>query len=259
MEATIIALDIGNSLTKIGIFRQETILQTSCIATSEIALLEQQLNQWVDLWECEAIVISNVGLSLPQLTQLKEAIAAKHQPFIIQVIDGKTNGILENTYLTSHTLGSDRWAAMNAAAKKYPKHALVVVSLGTALTLDFANAQGQYLGGIIAPGILMRYRALHDYTQKLPLLNPTYSPSSFIGKTTESAIHIGVIRGLQAEIEYFVNNFTQKSEQEPKVLLSGGDIKLLPLSLKNISYEPNLVLEGIYYLYSLNLNAKEKT
>ncbi|MCS6904183.1 MAG: type III pantothenate kinase [Bacteroidia bacterium] len=266
LSAPIVALDIGNSQTKIGIIKQGSILQHLTLPTSTSTdLLPQKLKELILYLEGQAIiiVISNVGLSTRQLTLLQEnlqqQLAIEGKSLNIQILDGKVSGILENNYLTPQALGSDRWAAINAAAIKYPNQSLIVISLGTALTLDFANPKKQYLGGIIAPGLNMRYQALHDYTQKLPLLNPPSSPlPTIIGNTTESAMHIGVIKGLQGEIEYFVNEFCQKSEQKPVVIFSGGSVCQIPISLKNIYYEPHLVLEGIYYLYHINAT-KHKT
>src|SRR5690606_22992225 len=111
--------------------------------------------------------------------------------------------------------------------------------------------ENEYLGGAISPGIAMRYKALHNYTDKLPLLE-AHLPKSLIGDSTSSSLHSGVINGVLYELEGFIdsykNNFTDLT-----VILTGGDAHFLRESLKNdIFANPNFLLEGLNHILEYN-------
>src|SRR5690606_17210513 len=105
-----------------------------------------------------------------------------------------------NAYSTPETLGNDRLANAVAANTMFPDQNCLVIDIGTCLKFDFVNAENKYLGGSISPGYQMRFRALHTYTEKLPLISPKH-PNELIGSSTETSIRSGVYNGLLNEIE----------------------------------------------------------
>jgi len=141
-------------------------------------------------------------------------------------------------------LGVDRIALVANAVEKFYKKNVLIIDAGTCITYDFVNDSQEYLGGAISLGIEMRYKALNNYTSKLPLLEKNI-PENFIGKTTDENIHSGVNNGVLNEI----NGVIEQYERENSVLtivLTGGDTYFLAKQLKSsIFANPNFVLEGL--------------
>jgi len=172
---------------------------------------------------------------------------------------GLSKGLLLNRYGTPHTLGADRWAAINAAwgqanpNGKGSTQPVLVFDLGTALTSDVADAEGNYLGGHISPGLLMRLNALAHYTARLPQLQPDLEhPPTYPGTDTASSLQVGAWLGLEGEMEHILHEATHTLGQTPIVFLTGGDANAFEKRLKTPNFvRPHLVSEGIYQLVAL--------
>ncbi len=120
----------------------------------------------------------------------------------------------------------------------------MIIDAGTCITYDFVNKNKEYLGGAISLGIEMRYKALHKYTSKLPLLEKNI-PSNFIGKTTDENIHSGVNNGVLNEINGVIEQY-ERENPFLTIVLTGGDTYFLAKQLKSsIFANPNFVLEGL--------------
>ena len=155
-------------------------------------------------------------------------------------------------YKTPKTLGVDRIALASAAIQKYPKKNVLVIDAGTCITFDFISKDKEYLGGAISPGIQMRYKALHNFTAKLPLLD-SGELTSFIGFDTESSIHSGVLNGVCNELDGVINQYSKKF-RDLTVVLTGGDTNFLAKQLKSVIFaHPNFVLEGLHTILNYNL------
>ena len=130
---------------------------------------------------------------------------------------------------------------------------VVVIDLGSCLTYDFIDSKRNFHGGGISPGLQMRYKALNEYTDRLPLLDAEI-PVSIIGNTTESAIHSGVVFGIINEIEGIVASYDNKYSNLI-VILTGGDSNFLLKQLKiSIFANSNFLLEGLNFLLEYNSN-----
>jgi type III pantothenate kinase len=155
-----------------------------------------------------------------------------------------------NHYLTPETLGLDRLAAVTGAHALYPGKDSLVIDGGTCVTYDWVDAEGNYYGGSISPGLNMRYKALNNYTAGLPLLNADESFADKYGKNTTSAIHSGVQNGIKYELMGFIEGY-KKDKTDLNIVLSGGDSIFFDTLLKNsifapcIKIEPYLVLKGL--------------
>ncbi|MDR0766466.1 MAG: type III pantothenate kinase [Odoribacteraceae bacterium] len=147
-------------------------------------------------------------------------------------------------YETPATLGIDRVAACVAGAALYPARDLLVVDAGTAITFNHASATGVFLGGNISPGIQARYRALHHFTARLPLLHGL-GRGDAIGKNTGDAIREGVTRGVLAEIRDHAAAFL-RDHPRGVLLLTGGDGPALNNLLHaGFLLERDLVMTGL--------------
>ena len=154
----------------------------------------------------------------------------------------------KNLYATPATLGIDRIVLAAGATLKYPNQSRLVIDAGTCLTYDFINKQDQYHGGAISPGIGLRYKSLNDYTANLPL-EKISELHSFVGNSTSASIQSGVLNGVIAEIEAFIDHFKHQDENLT-VILTGGNSEFLVNRLKNsIFANPNFLLESLFLLH----------
>ena len=129
---------------------------------------------------------------------------------------------------------------------------MLVIDAGTALTFEFLT-KSIYKGGNISPGLQMRFRALHKFTGKLPLVSATEN-YTFPGRNTSDAIAAGVITGVTYEINEYIRTF-EKKHTEFKVILTGGDSGYLKDKIDYpVTYLPDIVIDGLNYI--LEYNAK---
>lgn len=237
-------IDIGNSRIKIAVFNGIELIHNE-IFTSEFFV--KSTIKIIEKYNCENAIISSVGT-------LKKSD--------LQVLDSKINLIklnsntkipFKNNYATPKTLGVDRIALVSSGVSSFPDKNVLIVDAGTCITYDFINREGCYLGGAIAPGIAMRYKSLNNFTEKLPLLEPSNS-YSLIGNSTEACIHSGVILGVINEIDSAIGQYKEKFE-DLTVVLTGGDVNFLSNKLKNsIFANPNFLLHGLNTILTYNLN-----
>ena len=135
-----------------------------------------------------------------------------------------------------------------AAAAIYPNKPVVVIDAGTCIKFDFITRNNEFFGGSISPGIDMRFKALHQFTNRLPLLSRS-EMVYLIGKNTTEAIQSGVINGALAEVKGILEQY-QMTHKDLQVILTGGDCALLERSLKSsVLTDPWLTLKGLNELF----------
>lgn len=228
-------IDQGNTLVKVALFQKGAILQQGVLGSV------QEISNW--LAQASSAIISSVNVPDDLLAHLHS--------IPVLILDAKTPIPVLNRYATPETLGNDRLSAVVAAAKQFPQQNTLVIDAGTCITFDFLNAQNEYLGGSIAPGLLMRMKAMHEQTAQLPLLE-LIPKSALVGIDTMGSMQSGVINGALAEIDGLVDRY---KEQYPslKVLLTGGDAAFFDKGLKNsIFADPYLVLKGLNEILDYN-------
>jgi len=168
------------------------------------------------------------------------------------ILDNQTPLPIKNNYQTPETLGKDRLAAVTGAYQLYPGQNVLVIDAGTAVTYDFINHKGEYAGGSISPGLTMRFRALHTFTTRLPLLHAE-EISYLTGCNTRESILSGVMNGLRIEIDGIIDQYSILWPSF-QVILTGGDAKYFEKILKNsIFASPNLVITGLKLILDYNL------
>ncbi len=168
------------------------------------------------------------------------------------ILESQTPLPIKNKYQTPETLGKDRLAAVAGAQFLFPGQDILVIDAGTAVTYDFINHKGEYYGGSISPGLSMRFKALHTFTSRLPLLQAE-EISYLTGSNTRESILSGVINGLCAEMDGIIDQY-KLSWLSLQVVLTGGDTKYFEKTLKNsIFASPNLVLTGLKLILDYNI------
>ena len=156
-----------------------------------------------------------------------------------------------NLYETPETLGYDRMAAVVGANEQFPHRDILVIDAGTCITYEFIDSKGQYHGGNISPGMQMRFKALHQFTGRLPLVD-TNGRKLPMGRDTETAIRAGVMKGMEYEISGYIESMKHKYP-ELLVFLTGGDDFSFDSSVKSIIFADRfLVLKGLNRILNYN-------
>jgi len=239
-----LVVDIGNTLVKYAIFQQEDIIHIKSLKNFDEVFLSEIHSSFPLLKSAIISSVRNDDLSFLQR-------ASGHLK--IFEFNNQTAIPIRNRYRTPETLGKDRLAGAVGAFNLYPENDLLIIDAGTSITYDVVTKNGDYLGGGISPGIQMRYKALHTFTGKLPLVKPQLSKEiDMIGSTTENAILSGVQFAILREVEGMISAYQQKFTQL-QILITGGDYKYFDKYLKNnIFAAPNLVLLGLKKILDFN-------
>lgn len=240
-----LSIDIGNTRTKLGFFEGDELV-------NHFAFLKMQFNEAIQAVEkklpLNKLIISSVSYTENGFIDFINGLGI---PVIH--LDHNTPVPVKNFYKTPQTLGKDRLAAVIGANSIYPGSDVLIINAGTAITYDFVSAEGEYNGGNISPGLEMRFRALNEYTDRLPKVagNDKFSET---GYDTESSLVSGVQWGIIYEMEGYIGYYTSRY-RDLKIILSGGDANFFVKKLKNpIFVVPNLVLIGLNHILRYNEN-----
>lgn len=244
-----LVIDIGNTLTKTGIFDKKELISFSSFEKISVEILKELLSKHSAV---KNIILSSV---VNYKTSINEFLSSKYN--FIQ-LSHTTRLPVENLYGSPETLGNDRLACAVGANSLFPCQNVLSIDAGTCIKYDFVNAANQYLGGGISPGIEMRFKALNKFTDKLPLLYYQHF-DKLIGNNTNESILSGVMNGVAQEIKGMVNRFRQE-HSNLKVICTGGHLKFLE-KIFNISSNENsnifvdsfLVLKGLNCILTYNL------
>ena len=168
------------------------------------------------------------------------------------VTDNQVRLPIDIRYRTPETLGSDRIAAAVGANWLRPDRNLLVIDAGTAITYEIVEAPGVYAGGNISPGMITRFRALHHFTEKLPLVDEE-EQIPLVGTTTETAIQAGVVNGIVYEMDGYIDTI-RKKYLDIFVFLTGGHAFYFERRLRNSTcVAMNLVLDGLNRILEYNV------
>lgn len=239
-------VDIGNTQIKFAVFDESLLIEKIAIDPEQTGESLQNIFQTYPNLS-KGIISSTAEISANLYKTLSEnlhLVKFSHQSILN----------FTNDYKTPETLGLDRIALVAAAAELFSKQNVLVIDAGSCITYDFIDKNTVYQGGAISPGLRMRYRAMHTFTGKLPLLKKTTQPDHYIGKSTHEAMHIGVYKSICYEIDAYIEDYLTDYE-DLTVVLTGGDYYLLSASIKNsIFATSNFLLKGLNKILQLNSN-----
>ena len=237
-----LAIDFGNTLTKVGIFNHHSLMKVQ----SQVEFSESEILKLLSEFNVKDAILSASGpINNATRGALKKRTA-------LTEFDEHTAMPIKNLYKTTETLGKDRLAAVVGAHSLFPKTNNLVVDAGTCITFDFINEEREYIGGSISPGIDMRFKALNTFTQNLPLVSRS-EKFSLAGSSTEESLLSGVLIGVLSEIENRIGQW-RKAHQNLKVILTGGDASFFETHLKSeIFAVPNLVIKGLNEILEYNI------
>jgi type III pantothenate kinase len=237
-ENMVAIIDAGNTQLKLGVFINGQLADVEVFLYAEIAAFKTAMGKE----SFQDVFISSVLSEEDNFSYFGE--------FQVKFLSVDSKLPFEMDYASPETLGKDR-IANAAGAIQYSKTSnALVIDLGTCIKFDMVN-EGRYLGGSISPGMEMRYKALNTFTGKLPLLEAERM-DSFIGGDTRSSMHVGVMGGIQGEIEHFIHLYESKFS-DLTIIVTGGDGKRFVFPAKSNTFAlENLTLKGLFYIYKLN-------
>jgi type III pantothenate kinase len=235
-----LVIDIGNTHIKLAVFDQDEMVDVARYEDIDAAVIDTILKKH----NISKAIISSVKKNgMAWEPELKAKTTLQH--FNAGMVKS-----INNLYKTPQTLGADRLAAVVGAHSLFPGKNNLVIDAGTCITYDWVDAEGNYFGGSISPGLNMRYNALNHYTASLPLLDANVDFDGLYGDDTVTAITSGVQNGIKYELMGFIENCST-NKQNVNIILTGGDNVFFDTLLKNsifapyIKKEPHLVLKGL--------------
>jgi type III pantothenate kinase len=250
-------VDIGNTHTVLGIFDND-ILKRHWRVTSQLPRTEDEI--WsvidsffhldkLDLNKIKGVCISSV---VPELSRIYKRMIEKYLSLKPMYISPDLNIGLNILYQDPHSVGADRICNAVAGKLKYG-NPLIVLDFGTATTFDCINENGDYLGGVICPGVASAATILHRKAAKLPKIELLF-PAQVIGKNTEESMQSGIMYGSVELIEGLIRRIKLELPGEPRVVATGGLAHTIAKRTKAIDVvDENLNLEGIFHIFKKNL------
>jgi type III pantothenate kinase len=236
-----ICIDIGNTYAKVAVFDEN----------QQVDFIQFQLNEMEVFRLFIEKHTSFKSAMICSVREIPDELVTKINASKVIVLDHTTPLPFRNEYETPETLGPDRIAGVAAAFARFPEKNVLVIDMGTCITYDLLKSEGTYSGGMISPGIFMRFKAMHAFTGKLPLVEPEMNIPC-IGKSTKTSIQTGVMKGVQAEIQGIIEEFSL-IYKDLTVLIGGGDNKYFDKKFNcSIFAASNLVLEGLKVILDFN-------
>lgn len=244
--ATYLLVDVSNSFTKIAFSTMTRVGRARRISTRK--LTQSVLREILRSRAVAAVVVSSV---VPRADAIIRKAAGGRRVLFISAKSKLGVGV---DYPKPRTIGADRLANAAAVAELYGRPA-IVVDFGTAVTFDVVSAAGDYVGGVIAPGLEAMTSFLYQRTALLPRLT-LREPARAIGRTTRSAMMAGAIYGYRGLVREILARIRAESFAKAKVrvVATGGYARLIAERLPEIeAVHEGLTLEGLRLIANLNL------
>jgi len=250
-------IDVGNTNIVLGVTQENRILYHWRIRTEkdvtadELGILVTNLFQSAGL---KLNDIKNIILSCVVPTLLNTIDEFSHRYFNVSpmVVDSELYTGMPILIDNVKEVGADRIVNAVGAYEKYRK-ALVAVDFGTATTFDYISEEGAYMGGAIAPGVLISCEALFQKASKLPRVEIFARPKSVIGKDTISSMNVGIVYGYAGLVDGIVNRMKAASGRDLTVVATGGLAPLICDVSATIDHvEEFLTLDGLMIIFSKN-------
>jgi len=256
MNETILAIDIGNTSTSIGIFDGDILIDTFRIS-SDIKKTSDEygvlfltiLNHKDIIKKIKGAIISSV---VPQLCETIKCAILKYLKINAINLTYKSKMPINLCLENNKEIGADRIANATAAKLKYSLPA-IVIDFGTATTFDIVDKNSNFKGGIIAPGLEIQAKALSQFTSKLPKLK-IEAPKNAIGQNTISAMLSGIVLGHRCMIEGMIKKCENELNQKANIIATGGYSSVLCENMDKVinNIDKDLTLYGLKELYKLN-------
>ncbi len=238
---TTLCFDFGNTRLKCAIFYGKNLEEVIVLADNNPQTIDNLLQQYQPSKTILSSVINHPQETeelLSQQTSFHKLSYKSKLPFTTPV--GKPESI-----------GADRLALAAAAVTLCPRKHNLVIALGSCITFNYINKFGEFLGGSISPGLEMRFKAMHDHTALLPMIEPDRN-FPLIGYDTRTNLLSGVILGISKEIDGFIDEYLLRYSNF-NAHLTGGNMLFFQPHLKNkIFADSDFLYKGLYAISEAN-------
>jgi type III pantothenate kinase len=238
---TTLCFDFGNTRLKFAVFTNGELKSVHALRNDHAETIRECLEKY----RPDRTILSSVIDHNPELENILAAETCYHK------LNHHSRVPVTTPVAKPETIGADRLALVVAAHHFYPELNNLVIGLGSAITYNYVNRFGQFVGGSISPGMEMRFRSLELLTAKLPLVEAHWN-FPLVGYDTKTNIQSGVIIGVAKEIDGVIGAYEERYEKL-NVLMTGGDAQyFMPFLKKKIITDPDLIFRGLYVISECN-------
>jgi type III pantothenate kinase len=252
----LLAVDVGNTQTHIGMFRGEELVEHWRFATVRESTSDELATVIVGLLNLRELSLKDVDAAMvssvvPQLVHEYERVSERYLGGLLQVVGpGLRSGIPIRTE-NPHEVGPDRLVNSVAAYDRIGA-ACIVVDFGTAITYDVVSTDGELLGAVISPGVEISMEALSERAARLPKVE-LVAPKELIGRSTQASIQSGVIYGFAGQVDGIVGRLREELGVEATAIATGGlSTSIAPFCEEIDEIDELLTLTGLRLLWERN-------
>lgn len=238
---TTLCLDFGNTRQKCAVFINTDLAEVFVLGNDMVG----DLNNIIDKYNPATSILSSVINHDIEIEKLLAATTNFHK------LNYQSKLPITTPVGKPETIGADRLAICAAAVAMFPQQHNLAIGLGSCITYNFINKFSEFLGGSISPGMLMRFKAMNDYTALLPIVKAEHQ-FPLVGYDTKTNLLSGVLYGLAKEVDGIIDLYKEKYNNL-NVVVTGGDAEFFSKHLTNkIHFEPNLIFKGLLAISEQN-------
>ena len=253
----LLVMDVGNTNTVLGLFRGEELIHDWRIRTEVNATVDEFGVLFRNLFiSCELKTkdVTDIAISsvVPPIINTLEGFCHKYFNITPLIVGPGIRTGMPIFYDNPKEVGADRIVNAVAAYETY-KQATIVVDFGTATTFDYISERGEYLGGVISPGIMISCEALFQKASKLPRVEIFARPRSILAKNTIASMNAGIVYGYAGLVEGIVARIKAEAKKDLKVVATGGLATLIASECPAIDeVDDYLTLRGLKIIFDRN-------